>query len=170
MTGDTNAPTSAVPTDLAEHAQHIRGTVPRFNWLLAPDHTLAAALEAGVLAPAVAQEALNQARGIIALGTIEAQMHYLIECAYIDAFGKEATRTWLDALDARFGVTGKPVTLDDAGAIVNVTRERVRQVAKKVIPLLKGAWMPAVEEAARVLVEASPVAPPIGALLSERHS
>jgi len=167
MTRNNHAATTAVPADLADHAEHILGTDPRFNWLLEPNHTLASALMAGMLTAAVAEDAIEQARGIIAQGTIENQMRYLIECAYIDAFRKEAKPLWLKALGARFGVTGKPATLQEAGAIANVTRERLRQVSERVVPLLRGAWMPAVEEAARVLVEAAPVAPPIGDLLSQ---
>lgn len=167
MIRDNDLATIAVPPDLAGHAEHILGTDPRFNWLLEPNHTLASALMAGAVASAVAEDAIEQARGIIALGTIEKQMRYLIKCAYIDAFGKEAKPACLNALGARFGVTGKPVTLQEAGAIANVTRERLRQITARVVPLLRGAWMPAVEEAARVLVEASPVAPPIGDLLSQ---
>ena len=66
------------------------------------------------------------------------------------------------ALVDRFGWSGKPpVTLEEAGERLNITRERIRQLQEKVLTRLGTvsfpAFMPALDEALRVLADASPL-------------
>ena len=155
MTVGGDVPTAAVPRDLSQHFKNIRGTDPRFKWLLQHDQTFDSAIETGLLDSELVQEGVEDVRDIIALETIEEQMHHLVECAYVEVYRKAPTAVWLAALEARFGITQSPATLDSAGRIANVTRERMRQVSNRVAPLLDGAWIPSMEDATRVLVDAS---------------
>ena len=68
----------------------------------------------------------------------------------------------LAALIDRFGWGGKPpITLEEAGERLNITRERVRQLQEKVLSRLAAisfpTFMPALDEALRALAEASPL-------------
>jgi hypothetical protein len=68
----------------------------------------------------------------------------------------------LSALVDRLGWAGKPpITLEEAGQRLNITRERVRQLQEKVSSRLKGIsyppFMPGLDEALRALAEASPL-------------
>ena len=80
----------------------------------------------------------------------------------------------LSALIDRFAWGGKsPITLEEAGERLNVTRERVRQLQEKVSNRLGAisfpAFMPALDEALRVLAEASPLSvDSAGALLKQK--
>jgi hypothetical protein len=80
----------------------------------------------------------------------------------------------LSALIDRFGWGGKPpITLEEAGEQLNITRERVRQLQEKVSNRLGAisfpAFMPALDEALRVLAEASPLdADSAGVLLKQK--
>lgn len=154
------------PSHLIERARRlIRGSDPRFGGLIPPEHTLESALAAGAVNLDQIRDAVSR---VIELRTVEDQMSDLVAAAYLRAFKKPLIEPWRQALEARFGVNGIPATLDAAGAIAGVTRERVRQITSKITPLLSGAWVPALEAAAQLLVEGSPVAPPIGAFLSEK--
>ncbi|MCX8495936.1 MAG: hypothetical protein ORN51_07115 [Akkermansiaceae bacterium] len=137
---------------------------PRFQGLIPPEYSLQSAIDAGILIPDEVRVTINR---ILRLGTIEKQVSDLIAAADGQAF-KNPSPDRRKALEARFGVHDRPTTLDGARELVGRTRERMRQFETKVKPLLRGAWIPALEEAALVLVEASPVAPPIGFLLSTR--
>jgi Sigma-70, region 4 len=81
----------------------------------------------------------------------------------------------LSAFVARFGWGGKPpITLEEAGERLNITRERVRQLQEKVSARLAAisfpTFMPALDEAVRALAEASPLsADSAGALLKQRR-
>jgi hypothetical protein len=80
----------------------------------------------------------------------------------------------LSALIDRFGWGGKPpITLEEAGERLNITRERVRQLQEKVSNRLGAisfpAFMPALDESLRVLAEASPLGvDSAGALLKQK--
>jgi hypothetical protein len=68
----------------------------------------------------------------------------------------------LSALLDRFGWAGNPpLTLEEAGQRLNITRERMRQLQEKVLGRLKAIsfpiFLPALDEALRVLVEVSPI-------------
>jgi hypothetical protein len=66
---------------------------------------------------------------------------------------------WLEALGERFGLTGRnPVTLDEVGKAIGVTRERVRQVQSAAEALLPEAPVhaPAVDQALELLDWALP--------------
>jgi hypothetical protein len=84
----------------------------------------------------------------------------------------EGERLW--ALVDRFGWGGKPpITLEEAGERLNITRERVRQLQEKVSNRLGAisfpVFMPALDEALRVLAEASPLGVnSAGALLKQK--
>lgn len=99
--------------------------------------------------------------------TLEDQMEALIVDAHIAAMGREPEPKWLRALCMRFGTAGVVSTLDEAGTAIGVTRERVRQVAAKIAPLLKGAKVPGLALVAAELARRSPVAEPIGHNLSQ---
>ena len=61
---------------------------------------------------------------------------------------------------ARFGFgRERPATLDVAGKIAGVTRERIRQLCKRAEDLIDDApvWLPTIEDAHRLLIEAAPV-------------
>jgi hypothetical protein len=137
---------------------------PRFQGQVPPEHSLQSAIDTGVTTPAQVSATVNR---IFRLGTIEQQMSDLIAAAVVQSF-KTVVEQRKPALEARFGVHGDPTTLDAAAQLVGRTREWMRQIEAKVEPLLKGAWIPALEEAAHLLVDESPVAPPIGLLLSTR--
>lgn len=67
----------------------------------------------------------------------------------------------LRALIDRFGWGGAlPITLEEAGARLNITRERLRQLQEKVTNRLKAisfpVYLPALDRALQVLVEAGP--------------
>lgn len=93
--------------------------------------------------------------------TVQAEMADLIAKVHASMFGQTDRPGWLQALGARFGLSGAPVTLDAAGYMVNiyggVTRERFRQVAVQMEAGMKGAWVPSMERAAKVLLAESPV-------------
>ncbi|MHA6695294.1 hypothetical protein [Homoserinimonas sp. A520] len=98
--------------------------------------------------------------------TVEDEFEIALAYAYKAAFGKEASQDWLRALAMRFGVHGSVATLDQAGDAIGVTRERVRQVAKRVEPFLKRASVSNLREVAEVLAARSPVPEPIGRRLA----
>ena len=69
----------------------------------------------------------------------------------------------LQTMVDRFGWGGAPpITLEQAGERLNITRERVRQLQERVCNRLRAilfpVFMPALDEALRALVEASPIA------------
>jgi hypothetical protein len=59
---------------------------------------------------------------------------------------------------ARYGWGGHPPrTLTDVGDTANLTRERVRQIVQKWSERLKGAYLPQVENAVRILTDRAPI-------------
>lgn len=64
-----------------------------------------------------------------------------------------------DALLARFGWSGMPHTLEEAGQLISVTRERIRQIESRVRERLPGSpiYAPALTRALQVLADAAPV-------------
>jgi hypothetical protein len=88
----------------------------------------------------------------------------------LSRFEGERLRTLID----RFGWAGKPpITLEEAGERLDITRERVRQLQEKVSNRLAAisfpAFMPALDEALRALAEASPLSvDSAGALLKKK--
>ena len=100
--------------------------------------------------------------------TLEGEMEEALRVAYAAAFkGKQPTREWMTALEMRAGTHGEVATLDDAGKAVGKVRERVRQITKEMKPHLQGAALPHLSPVLEVLVRESPVAEPIGGLLSK---
>jgi hypothetical protein len=97
---------------------------------------------------------------------LEDAFESLLAAAYKDAFGKEPTPAWLTTLAMRTGSRGPIATLDEAGQFVGVTRERVRQVMRKVAPRLSGQSIGDLKELTMTLAEHSPVPEPIGRLLA----
>ncbi len=95
--------------------------------------------------------------------TFESTAEYLLAKAHHAAFGKPPTGPWLRAIAMRAGTRGPVATLADAGAAAGVTRERMRQVMKKLAPHLEGGIDPRAVDLARELVAHSPVPEPIGA-------
>lgn len=102
----------------------------------------------------------------LAAPTIEDTVSDLLAAAYSAAIGKQPTPAWLAGLETRYGLRGEPATLDAAGKIVGVTRERVRQVCARIEPLLLAASVPELQPALEVLAAQAPVAEPIGAVLA----
>lgn len=100
------------------------------------------------------------------MSTLEDEFEDLLASAYMAAYGKAASAEWLRTLSMRAGTHGSVATLDEAGSVMGVTRERVRQVMAKVQSHLDGAVIPHLTEAARLLAERSPVPEPIGWTLS----
>lgn len=91
--------------------------------------------------------------------------HLLVE-SYKAAFKRPPSDKWLEAIAMRVGTKGDVATLDEAGAAIGVTRERVRQVMAKIEPALKGTTVPRAREVAETLVARSPVPEPIGRRLA----
>ncbi|WP_372460302.1 hypothetical protein [Microbacterium profundi] len=96
----------------------------------------------------------------------EDEVETLLAQAHLAAFGREPSERWLTAIAMRVGTRGPIATLDEAGDAIGVTRERVRQVMKKVEPQLKGATVPRAREIAETLVARSPMPEPIGRRLA----
>jgi len=74
------------------------------------------------------------------------------------ALGEDARR-WLPVFARRFGLDGRaPGTLDEAAALVGVTRERVRQVQKRLEGRLPRGetWAPAMDQARDLLEVVTP--------------
>lgn len=99
--------------------------------------------------------------------TLEDEVEALLAAGYKAASGKDPSPEWLMALAMRTGTRGAVATLDEAGDAIGVTRERVRQVTRKVHPYLKGAELSRLVPIAEELVRHSPVPEPIGQLLSQ---
>lgn len=100
--------------------------------------------------------------------TLEDEMEALLIKAYMAAHrGKAPTPEWATALSMRAGIHGEVATLEEAAQAIGVTRERVRQVADKVNPHLRGARLSRLLPVAEQLVQNSPVIEPIGRLGSE---
>ncbi|MGV9792572.1 hypothetical protein [Gordonia sp. NPDC003422] len=94
--------------------------------------------------------------------TFEDEVEAAIVQAYTTAFTKAPSEAWLKAMTMRVGTAGEAATLDEAGAAIGVTRERVRQVVAKIKPHLEGVAVAQAMEIANVLVADSPVPEPIG--------
>lgn len=156
----------SLPTDLEPHADAIHACDPRFSAFLAKGATLRQALDGGQLTQ-VQVDAVAALARTLADSTVETVMANLIDMAYVAALGKAPSPKWSAGLSARYGVQGPPVTLQVAGDIVGVTRERVRQVGARVEPHLRGAWVPQLRPILELLVAQSPVADPIGVLLAD---
>ncbi|MGY1988059.1 hypothetical protein ACI792_17720 [Blastococcus sp. SYSU DS0669] len=75
------------------------------------------------------------------------------------ALGEQADR-WMPVFQRRFGLDGRPPgTLDEAASLIGVTRERVRQVQKRLEGRLprRAAWAPSLEQALDLLEVITPV-------------
>ena len=99
--------------------------------------------------------------------SLEEAFEVLIASAYRAAYGKAASEEWLLALSMRAGTKGTIATLDQAGELIGVTRERVRQVVAKVWPHMVGADIPNLAHIVESVARLSPVREPIGELLSQ---
>lgn len=97
---------------------------------------------------------------------LEDEFEALIADAYKAALGKEPSADWVTALAMRAGSRGPVSTLEEAGQFLGVTRERVRQVMRKVAPHLAGKTVDGLQEIAQILSERSPVPEPIGRRLA----
>jgi hypothetical protein len=87
--------------------------------------------------------------------------------AAVLAAGQRDTARWTEALTRRYGLDGQPPgTLDDVGRRAGVTRERARQVQRKVEAAIPPGprWAPVAEQAVRL---ASSLAP---ATLDDLHA
>ncbi len=133
--------------------------------LVPPGHTLDSAVYAGLLDETQVEEAVTILREL-AGQTIEDTVSSLLALAYKKATRRTPTAQWLAALEHRYGVHGDPATLEEAGRVVGVTRERVRQVTALLDRHIAGSWVPALVPALEAIVEHSPVPEPVGALLA----
>jgi hypothetical protein len=98
--------------------------------------------------------------------TIEDEFEDLLVAAYRAAFGKDPSDAHLLAMSMRAGTKGTVRTLAETGDAIGVTRERVQQIMAQIAPHLRGAELPGLTMVAEELVRRSPVADPIGRLLS----
>lgn len=96
----------------------------------------------------------------------EDEVESLLVEAYEAAFKRQPSAEWLKVISMRAGTKGSVATLDEAGATIGVTRERVRQVMAKIEPHLKGNKVPLAQEVAETLAARSPVPEPIGRRLA----
>lgn len=99
--------------------------------------------------------------------TFEDEVEDLLVNAFEVAFKRTPSDEWLQAIAMRVGTRGDVATLDEAGAAVGVTRERVRQVMAKIEPQLKGGVVPGALRVAETLVARSPVPEPVGRQLAQ---
>lgn len=133
--------------------------------LVPEGHTLDSAVYAGLLDESQVEEAVGTMRRL-ADQTVEDTVSSLIARAYRKATRNPPSAKWLAGLELRYGLHGDPGTLEDAGQVVGVTRERVRQVTARLDRLIAGSWVPALVPALEAVVEHSPVPEPVGALLA----
>jgi hypothetical protein len=114
---------------------------------------------------AAAEAALEEARPIvqaISRSRLSSQLaDYLRALIGARRFARTGT-----ALMARFGLSGEaPCTLQEAGNLSGLTRERIRQLERKYLKLQKQAlerpFMPALEKALQLLAEWAPVSAPV---------
>lgn len=101
------------------------------------------------------------------ISTFEDKVEALIIEAHMATFQRPPSDKWLSAIGMRVGSSGTVATLDEAGAVAGVTRERVRQVMAKIEPQLKGKTITFTREVVETLVNLSPVAEPVGVQLAE---
>ncbi len=99
---------------------------------------------------------LRRRLGEIEATLLEDQLSSLLQV--LSRFDGERLRALID----RFGWGGKrPITLEEAGGRLGVTRERLRQLQEKVSNRLKAisfpVYLPALDKALNVLVEVSPL-------------
>jgi len=185
VTGGPDAAPSPTDDELVEiiaepWADQVGATDPRFSDLLpsAPQATVLEMIDALTSGPETDAKALSQLSQAvrelrkrleeITTLPLEGQLGEFFRA--LSGFDGER----LSALIDRFGWGGKPpITLEEAGERLNITRERVRQLQEKVSNRLGAisspAFMPALDEAVRVLAEASPLdADSAGALLKQK--
>jgi hypothetical protein len=96
----------------------------------------------------------------------EDEVEALLVNAYKAAFKRQPSEDWFKAIAMRVGTKGDVATLQEAGAVIGVTRERVRQVMAKIERQLEGSTVPRAQEIAETLVARSPVSEPIGRQLA----
>lgn len=154
-----------LPADLLESGDLITSSDLRLGYLLPQGHTLTSALAAGLMADEDLEVFEEAARPLLEQ-TIEESVSDLLAAAYAEVSRKQPSTAWLTALETRYGMYGTPSSLDDAGKVVGLTRERVRQVTSRMAPHLKGSWVPALVPALRAAVNGSPVPEPAGELLA----
>ncbi|WP_159698329.1 hypothetical protein [Arthrobacter sp. 18067] len=97
---------------------------------------------------------------------LEDEVESLLVEAYTTAFNRQPSDDWRRAMAMRVGTAGDVSTLDEAGAEIGVTRERVRQVMARIEPELKGATVHRAKDVAEALAARSPVPEPIGRRLA----
>jgi hypothetical protein len=118
----------------------------------------------GLLQLAQAVPELRKRLEHVAALPLEAQLGEFLRA--LSRFEGERLRALID----RFGWGGSaPITLEEAGERLGITRERMRQLQEKVTTRLKAisfpAYLPALDEALTVLAEASPLNVELAAVL-----
>lgn len=98
--------------------------------------------------------------------TLEDHVEAALAAAYEAAKGKPPEIARLVAIAMRVGTMGRVATLDEAGDAAGVTRERMRQIIRDVLPHFAAAEIPGIAEVAQTLADLSPVPEPIGQRLS----
>ena len=98
--------------------------------------------------------------------TFEDDVELMLYDAYCAAFGRPPSENWLRAIALRVGTTGEVETLEEAGAAIGVTRERVRQVISRIEKQIAGKTPPRAKDVAQALVTHSPLHEPIGRRLA----
>lgn len=102
----------------------------------------------------------------------EEHVEALLRKAYESVSRSSMSDSWATAVAKRLGTRGDVATLEEAGIIAGVTRERIRQVMAKIERFTAHAndhsqLRTAAMDIAKQLAERSPVAEPIGVLLAE---
>lgn len=151
--------------DVADVADLVTAKDLRLGHLIPEGHTLATAVTEGQMDGTEIDAAVIAVR-FLAGQALEESVSDLLAAAYERVTRKQLTDKWLEALEARYGLRGSPTSLDEAGKLAGVTRERVRQVTAKITPYMRDAWVPALIPALRVAIEGSPVPEPVGETLA----
>lgn len=158
---------------LPEWAVKVHGGDPRFADLL-PDGLSVAELAANPCdgMPANVSDALfERIARLDGLAVEELMGHYLVQLrrGTLTRQGPEPDERWHRALVARLGIGGPPpCTLEQAGALVDCTRERVRQVEAKLLAARpdRPVRLPALERAIALVAASTPIQEPeVGPLL-----
>lgn len=150
----------------AEWAPHIRATDPRFGELvLAVNGQAVSAADAAEQAAATSATEARQREIVAAIERLEndasrAQAGSLQEEMRQLAYALTGKSSGAEMVTRRLGLDGRaPMTLDEAGKLCGVTRERVRQVEKALRTSLEergGAWTPVLNQAIGVIDDVKP--------------
>lgn len=98
--------------------------------------------------------------------TLEDEFEELLAAAYRSSFGKDPTDLWLAAIASRAGTRGAVATLNQAGDLLGVSRERIRQVMARITPALQGMLRAQLWMIALTIAQYSPAAEPVGRYLA----